>query len=311
MKTRKTRLMALWIAALSASVMLPACEKQESTPAEKAAAEKAAAEKALADKAATDNAVAAGASAAADKALADKAASDKAAADLAAKHEADTKAAVDKALADKAAADKAAADKAAADLAAQTAAAKIAADEKAQAAALPSDLVLMKSELSQALSQIDITTAKLEALSVSPDVKEQSKDVIASIDALDKTTQDIKKRATDMRDRGASYFEAWEKQLSAMSTPEVAEIAAKRKEELSAQYADVLTSMQETRAAFEPFWTELQSVRQTVYNGLTPETQKALVGQAKSLKDMATTLRGRVEATSAKLNQVSGIYVGK
>ena len=32
----------------------------------------------------------------------------------------------------------------------------------------------------------------------------------------------IKKRADAMRDRGAAYFEAWEKQLAAMSTPGVA-----------------------------------------------------------------------------------------
>jgi hypothetical protein len=210
------------------------------------------------------------------------------------------KAAADKALSDKAAADKVAADKVAAE--------KAAADEKAHAATLPPDLVLMKAELAQELSQTDTTIAKLEVLSVATDLKQPSKDALASIDSLDASTQAIKKRAQDMRDRGAAYFDAWETQIKAMSTPEVAAIAAKRKDELAAGYADVLTSMQESRAAFDPFSTEMQSIRKAVDDGLTPESQKNLVAQVKTLKEMAATLRSRVEATSAKLNQVSVIY---
>jgi hypothetical protein len=260
--------MALWLTVVVACLVVTGCEKKDEAPVI-TPAEKAAAEKA-----------------AAEKALSDKAVADKIAAD--------------KAVADKAAADGAAAAKAAAD--------KAAADEKAHAAALPADLVMMKSELAQTLSQIDMTTAKLEVLSVATDVKQPSKDVLASIDSLDTSIQAIEKRAQDMRDRGASYFDAWETQLKSISTPEVAAIAAKRKDELAAGYADVLTSMQESRAAFDPFWTEMQSIRKAVDDGLTPQGQTSFVAQVKSVKEMATTLKSRVEATSAKLNQVSVIY---
>jgi hypothetical protein len=267
--------------------------------------DKAAADKAAADKAAAADKIAA------DKAAADKAAADKIAADMAAAE----KAAVEKALSDKASADKiaadlAAAEKAAADsaAAAKAAADKAAADEKAHAATLPPDLVVMKSELAQALSQIDMTIAKLEVLSVATDVKQPSKDAIASIDSLDTSTQAVKKRAQDMRDRGASYFDAWETRLKAVSTPEVAAIAAKRRDELAAGYADVLTSMQESRAAFDPFWTQMQSIRKALDDGLTPQGKMAFAAQVKSVKEMAATLKSRVEATSAKLNQVSVIY---
>ncbi len=226
------------------------------------------------------------------------------------KEEAPATTPAEQALADQAAADKAAADKAAADsaAAAQAAADKEAADEKAHAATLPAELVVMKSELAQTLSQIDLTIAKLEVLSVATDVKQPSKDAIAAIDSLDTQTQAIKKRAQDMRDRGAAYFDAWEAQLKSVSTPEVAAIAGKRRDELAAGYADVLTSMQESRAAFDPFWTQVQSIRKAVDDGLAPAGQKDLVTQVKSLKEMAATLRSRVEATSAKLNQVSVIY---
>lgn len=285
------RVRGLWLTGLAACMVLTACGKKEeapmTTPADQAAADKAVADKAAADKAAADKV-------AADKAAADKAAADKAAAE---------KAGAEKAAADQAAAFKAAEDKAAAD--------KAAADEKAHAAALPADLVLMKSELAQTLSQIDTTVAKLEVLSVATDLKQPSKDAVAAIDSLDTSTQAVKKRAQDMRDRGASYFDAWEAQLKTISTPEVADIAGKRRDELATDYADVLTSMQESRAAFDPFWTQMQSIRTAVDDGLTPDGQKNLVDQVKSLKEMAATLRSRVEVTSAKLNLVSVIYTTK
>lgn len=268
MKAIMKRVAALWLAGLGAFAAVPGCNRDE-TPA------------------ITPEQKAAGEKAAVEKALADKTAADKIAAD--------------KAAADKAAADKAAVAKAAAD--------RLAGQEKAEAASLPADLVVMKSELAGALAQIDMTIAKLEVLSVTQgSLKQPSKDAIAAIDALDAATQSIKKRATDMRDRGASYFEAWDKQLASISTPEVAAIAAKRKDELSAKYAEVLTSMQESRAAFDPFWADMTTIRTAVDDGLSADQQKALVPQIKSVKDKAALLKTRVEATSAKLNQVSGIY---
>jgi hypothetical protein len=66
--------------------------------------------------------------------------------------------------------------------------------------------------------------------------------------------------------------------------------------------------MQETKAAFDPFWTQMQTIRKAVDDGLTPDGQKNLVAQVKTVKEMAATLKTRVETTGAKLNQVSVIY---
>ena len=296
MKTNKNPVMALSLAGLvGVCVAVSGCDQDEQTsagitPAQQAAAEKAAVDRALAE------------DEAADKAAADKAAADKAAADqLAAQRASAAKAAADKAAAD---------EKAAAD--AKAAAERTAAMEEAHAASLPADLVVMKSEISQALSQIDMSIAKLEVLAVTTDnLKQASKDAVTAIDALEKSTQSIQKRADDMRERGAAYFETWEKQLAAMSTPEVAEIAARRKDELSAKYAQVLTSMQESRAAFDPFWAEMETIRKAISDDMNAQKQQALGAQVKSVKEKAATLKSRVEDTLAQLNQVSGIYTNK
>ena len=276
MKIKTCWATGLRFACVGAWLGIAGCEKpEEPKKPEISAADKAAADKAIAD-----------------KALADKASADKIAAD---------KAAVVKAAADKDAADKAAVVKAAAD--------KAAAEDMAAAASLPPDLVEFKAEIVRTMSQLDITMAKLDALSAATgNLKKPSQDAVDAITALDTETKSLKKRADDMRERGAAYFEAWEKQLAAMSTPAVAAIAAKRKDELSAKYAEVLTAMQASRAAYDPFWADLQAIQQAIEDGLTPEKQKNLAPQIKAAKDKAAGLKSRVEAVTSKLHQVGDIY---
>jgi hypothetical protein len=229
---------------------------------------------------------------AADSAAAKKAAADKAAAEKAAGE----KAAADKAVAAKVSADKAAAEKAAAQAMAET-------------SALPTDLVEMKAEVTRTMSQLDLTMAKLEALSVAKgDLDDPSEGALDAIEALESETKAIKARGDEMRNRGAAYFEAWEKQLAGMSTPEVVAVATKRKDELAAKYAEILTAMQESRAALDAYWTEMKPIRTAIDDDLTPETHKLLASQVKSAKGKAAMLKSRVEAMLAKLDQVSLIY---
>jgi len=298
-KAKSIGMMALCIAGLGAGSTILGCQKETPKPSEVSAADKSAAQKAAADKAAADKTAAD--KAAADRAAADKAAADKAAADKAAEKAAASKAAADKAAAEKAAADKVAADKAAAE--------KAETQAKAEAAALPPDLVEMKAEITRMTAQIDLTMAKLDTLcAATGDLEKPSESALAAIEALDAEAKVLKSRGEQMRDRGAAYFEVWEKQLASISTPEVAEIATKRKEELSAKYADVLTAMQETRAAMDAYWSDMGTIRKAIEEDLTPETQKLLEPQVKAAKEKATTLKSRIETTFAKLGEVSLIY---
>lgn len=291
MKAKSICVMALWVAGLGASSTMLGCGKETPPASDAAAKEKAAAQKSAADKIAADKAAAD--KAAAEKAAAAKAGGDKAAAD---------KAAADKAALEKAAADKAAADKSAADKAAELA--------KAEAAALPPDLLEMKAEINGMTAQLDLTMARLDKLvAATGDLEKPSEEALAAIEALDAETKTLKGRGEQMRERGAAYFETWEKQLASMSTPEVAEIATKRKDELSAQYAAVLTSMQETGAAMELYWGDMTKIQKAVDDGLTPETHKLLATQVTAAREKATTLKSRIEATFTKIGLVSLIYM--
>jgi len=284
-KAKKVWMTALCVAGLVAGSAILGCQREPSKPSGVAEKDKAATDKAAADKAALD------------KAAADKAALDKAEGEVAS---------LQKAVADMEESDKAEAEKAAADLAR---AEKAAMQADAEAGALPPDLVEMKAEIGRMTAQIDLTTAKLEQLAAATgNFKQPSKDALAAIDALAAETKVLESRGDQMRDRGAAYFEVWEKQLASMSTPEVAEIATKRKTELSARYAEVLTAMQESRAAMDAYQGDMDVIRKAIDDGLTPETHTLLAQQVKAAKEKAKTLKSRIEATFAKVGQVSHIY---
>jgi len=181
--------------------------------------------------------------------------------------------------------------------------------QAAETAPLPPDLVAMKAEINRMTAQIDLTMAKLDSLSAAKgELEKPSEQALAAIEALEAEVKVLDSRGDQMRDRGAAYFETWEKQLASVSTPEVAEIAKKRKAELSTQYAEVLTSMQETRAAADAYWADMQTIRKAIDDGLTPESQKLLDPQVKTAKGKAVTLKSRIETTFSKLGQVSLIY---
>jgi hypothetical protein len=296
MKTNTICVIALCVAGLGAGAAFLSCSKEQPHAPEVSAADKAASQKAASDKAAADKA-------AADRLAADKAAAAKAAADKAA---ADTAAATAKAAADKTAAEKAAADKVAAD---KAAAEKAASQQKAEVAAQPPDMVEMKAEITRVMAQMDLTMAKLDILNASTgELDKPSEDALAAIAALETEAQALKKRGEQMRERGAAYFELWEKQLAAMTTPEIAEIATKRKDELAAQYAEVLTAMQETASANTAFWTDMNAIKKAIEEDLTPEKNQLLAPQVKAAKEKGATLKSRIESTIEKMGQVSLIY---
>lgn len=179
----------------------------------------------------------------------------------------------------------------------------------AKQAALPPELLQIKGEIAQAKAQVDMTIAKLEVLGASTgDLDKPSEEAVAAIESLGASTTVLKTRADDMRQRGATYFEAWEKQLAATSTPAVQALIAKRKDDLSKRYADVLTSMQQTRAAYDTFWNDLQGTVKAIDEGLNPDKVKLFAPTLAKLKEEAKTFKDRIDTTSTKLDQVAGLY---
>jgi hypothetical protein len=182
--------------------------------------------------------------------------------------------------------------------------------DPAKKAALPPELLQVQGEIGQAKGAIDMTIAKLEVLAATTgdDLDKPSEDAAASIESMGKSTDVLKTRADEMRQRGAAYFEAWEKQLASTSTPAIAQLIAKRKEDLAQRYSDVLTSMQQARAAYDPFWAELQATSKDIDDGLNPDKVKLFAPTLAKLKTQAATFKDRLDTVWSKVDQIAVIY---
>jgi Protein of unknown function (DUF2959) len=174
---------------------------------------------------------------------------------------------------------------------------------------LPPDLVAFKADIGKATAQIDLAVASVESLAASTgDLEKPHENFVAAMTALDTGTQAVRKRADDMREKGAAYFEAWEKSVASMSSPEAKEIADKRRTELATKYADLLTAMQETRAAYDTLAAGLQSIEKKLDEDLTEDNLKLIAPQAAKAKEDAKTVKDRAAATLTKLDDVAAIY---
>ena len=174
---------------------------------------------------------------------------------------------------------------------------------------LPADLVAFKADIGKATAQIDLVVASLETLAASTgDLEKPHEKFEEAVEALDTETRDVRKRADDMREKGAAYFEAWEKSIAGMSTPEAKEIAEKRKTELAAKYTEVLTAMQETRAAYDVFAAGLDSIEKKLDEDLTPASLQALAPHIEKVKESAKTVKDRATSTSQKLDDIGALY---
>jgi len=174
---------------------------------------------------------------------------------------------------------------------------------------LPPDVVQFKAEINQAAAQVDVVVSRLDALAgASTDLEKPHEEFNAALKGLETESAGLKKRADDMRQRGAGYFEAWEKGLASMTTPEVKDAALKRKAELSSKYTELLTAMQETRAAYDPLVAGLQELQKKLDDSLTVESIKALAPDVTKVKAGAKTLKDRIAIVLEKLGSVGGIY---
>jgi hypothetical protein len=179
----------------------------------------------------------------------------------------------------------------------------------AQDVPLPADVVQFKAEISRAMAQVDVVVSRLDALAgAGSDLEKPHEEFTAALKELETESAGLKKRGDDMRERGAAYFEAWEKGLAAMTTPEVKEAALKRKGELSRNYTELLTAMQEARATYDPFVAALQEIQKKLDDSLTAESLKAAEPDVAKAKALVKTLKDRITTVLAKVDDVSGIY---
>jgi hypothetical protein len=175
---------------------------------------------------------------------------------------------------------------------------------------LPADLVQFKADVEKTRAQTDVTLTKLDALvaTTSGDLTAPYKAFTEAVAKLDADRTALLKRGDDMKAKGAAYFQQWESKLAAISTPEVKEVAEKRKADLTAKYTALLETMGTTREMSDALFGQLKDVEKILGNDLNADGLKGIAPMVEKVKEARKPVKENVDAIMGRLEEISAVY---
>lgn len=130
--------------------------------------------------------------------------------------------------------------------------------------------------------QIDQTLAKLNDLVSNPnaDLQKQFAAFDSSVNDLGATAKAVSSKADQIKAEGADYFANWDKESAKMNNEDIRHRSQARKQEVAANFARISQKYDETKAAFQPFMSDLRDVQNYLNTDLT-------AGGLAAIKDVA------------------------
>lgn len=175
---------------------------------------------------------------------------------------------------------------------------------------LPEDLVQFKADVAKTRAQTDLTMEKLDALiaTTSGDLTVPYKAFTDALAKLDADRNALLKRVDAMTAKGTAYFADWEKKLANINTPEVKELAEKRKADLTAKYAALQETIGKTREMSDALYGKLKDVEKILGNDLNAEGLKGIAPAVEKVKETRKPVKENVDAITARLDEISAVY---
>jgi len=170
----------------------------------------------------------------------------------------------------------------------------------------------VRAELQKGKLQIDSTLSALASV-----VKEAEGNPKPSFDSFVKGLGELetqaaaaRMRADDMRINGQAYFDGWAKDLKAISSESVRDVASERMEDLKENYDEITKASAKVKETYQPFITQLTEVRKALQNDLTAKGIDQISGQAKKAKKNGEDVNEAIDALNEKLNQLAERIAG-
>ncbi len=164
-----------------------------------------------------------------------------------------------------------------------------------------------RDEITNGKAAVDTTVASLGAIATSAntDPRKAFEQYSDDVKDLESTANKIRKRAQDMKEQGAKYFERWQAELATINNPDVRALAEQRKAKLQAAFDNIRTHSEPLKAAFDPWMSDLKDLQKYLSNDLTVNG----VDAAKSLFTKAGAggreVQKHMDALVAELNTVA------
>jgi flagellar basal body-associated protein FliL len=168
----------------------------------------------------------------------------------------------------------------------------------------------MDDEIKLVVVQLDATGASLTDL-----MKPGQSDVVkafelysTNVSKMEKLEKNFAKHAEEMKVRGASYFDEWQKQGDKYENPEIQALSEQRRKELGEVYGKIAENSVGMDEAFKAYMSDVKEIQSFLSNDLTskgieaitPISRKA-VTDGNNLKREINKLQLSIEAAKSEM----------
>src|SRR5262245_37823396 len=120
-----------------------------------------------------------------------------------------------------------------------------------------------RDEIVDVKKAVDATMASLDKIvaDAAADPRKAFQQFDKSVPKIDSAAASARKRAEDMREKGKTYFDKWEKDLAEVKDADIRKLAEERKAKLQATFANIKTKMEPAREQFNSWLTNLKDLQ--------------------------------------------------
>lgn len=164
-------------------------------------------------------------------------------------------------------------------------------------------------ELKSVSDNLTKTMASLKSLSTAKGdkLKDSFGDFDKAFSNLQAKSEDVRKRATDMRAKGKDYFVAWQKEAAAIQNPDLRKASESRRTAMMAANDGLTKTMTEGRGQLVALMADLQDLRNYLGSDLT----ETAVASAQELFVTADAQANRVETAIAGIQKQLGAILSR
>ncbi len=153
---------------------------------------------------------------------------------------------------------------------------------------------------------IDETLANLNDLvsHPGPDLHKQFTAFNNSTNELGMTARDVTVKSERMRLQGAAYFKNWDSEVAKIKNEDIRQRSEARKKEVSAQFDRLTQLYHETKAAFDPYMSDLRDVQKFLSVDLTSGGLMAIKEPVAKATEHAAPLKEALGKLSAEFKDL-------
>jgi hypothetical protein len=170
----------------------------------------------------------------------------------------------------------------------------------------PVGLGQIKSELLEAKTQIDATTASLNTLqkSAAADAQANYNKFTEEYLKMQAKADALKARSDDLKSKTAAYYATWNKQME-VANPELRSQALQQKVQAEQVFNSISSEMQLARISFDPYMANLKDVGNYLRGNLSPASLNSAGDLATKASAQAKNTNSHIDAIVANIDKMS------